>query len=294
MTILAECTTAEVGGAQPQRDRAGQVLSCLTLVLVGGELSALLFVAGERLRSLPVHGERRLRTESAVQIEAALADLGERLQGEGVRVEQLHWLADLHGRQCLTAWHATGTLSGSFWQVLAWEWLACRFGCEPGYPAEDFLEGELLPWLLSADDVEERRHLLAARQQVHLSEAGRLAAERAVLQRENEMLRAQNSALQQIDAERLASFLPALFARVFTVLGAADLALLCGRVEPLAIPNPYPEPSEETLRVLQRDFRALPRQAQWQIVGLIERLPQRQKLQSRPEMRELLSELERG
>lgn len=294
MTTLVECTTAEVGGAQAQRGSAGQALSCLTLVLVGGELSALLFVAGGHLRSLPVHGERRLRTDSAVQIEAALADLGERLQGEGVRVEQLHWLADLHGRQCLTAWHPTGTLSGSFWQVLAWEWLASRFGCEPGYPDEDFLQGELLPWLLSADDVEDRRRLQAARQQVHLSEAGRLAAERAALQRENEMLRAQNGALQQIDAERLASFLPALFARVFTVLGAADLALLCGRVEPLAIPNPYPEPSEETLRVLQRDFRALPRQAQRQIAGLIERLPQRQKLQSRPEMRELLFELERG
>ena len=81
---------------------------------------------------------------------------------------------------------------------------------------------------------------------------------------------------------------------MFTVLGAADLALLCGRVDPLSIPNPYPEPSEETLRVLQRDFRALPRQAQREIVGLIERLPQRQKLQPRPEMRELLFELERG
>lgn len=72
------------------------------------------------------------------------------------------------------------------------------------------------------------------------------------LLQENESMRSQNAALQQVDTERLASFLPALFPRVFTVLGAADLALLCGRVEPLAIPNPYPEPSEEALRTLQK------------------------------------------
>lgn len=293
MTTLAECTTAQVGGAQAQRGSTGQALSCLALVLVGGELSAWLLAVGGRPRPLPVHGERRLRMDSHERIEAALVDLDARLHGEGVRVEQLHWLADLDGRQCLTALHPTRTLSGRFRQVLAWEWLAARFGCGPSYPDENFLQGELLPWLLSADDVEDQRRLLAARQQTHLSETERLAAERAALQRENEMLRAQNGALQQVDTERLASFLPALFARVFTVLGAADLALLCGRVDPLSIPNPYPEPSEETLRVLQRDFRALPRQAQREIVGLIERLPQRQKLQPRPEMRELLFELER-
>jgi len=62
---------------------------------------------------------------------------------------------------------------------------------------------------------------------------------------------------------------------------------------PLAIPNPFPEPSEETLRTLQNDFRALPRHLQQQIVGFVARLPQRQKLQPRPEMRDLLYELER-
>lgn len=291
MTTLDECTMA---GVQTQRGSTGQALSCLMLVLVGGELSAQLFVAGGEPRSLPMHGERRLKVGSPPRIGTALADLAERLQGEGVSVDQLNWLADQSGRLCLTGLTLLEVLPGnSCWQVLAWEWLASRFGCAPGYPGEDFLQGELLPWLLSADDVEDRRRLQAARQQEHLSETGRLAVERAALQHENEVLRAQNAALQQVDTERLVSFLPALFARVFTVLGASDLALLCGRVEPLAIPNPYPEPSEETLRVLQRDFRALPRQAQRQIVCLIERLPQRQKLQPRPEMREVLFQLER-
>ncbi|MCG9105647.1 hypothetical protein LH433_02600 [Laribacter hongkongensis] len=295
MTALAECSTVASGAAQTHSGSAGQALSILTLVLADGELSAWLFAAGGRPRSLPVHGERRSKAQSAVQLEAALADLGARLKDEGVHVGQLHWLADHAGRLCLAGLQpACVPAVAPAWQVLAWEWLTGRFGCEPGYPDEDFLQGELLPWLLSADDAEDRRRLQAARQQEHLSESERLAAERAGLQRENEALRAQNAALQQVDAERLASFLPALFARAFTVLGAADLALLCGRVEPLAIPNPYPEPSEEALRVLQRDFRALPRQAQRQIAALVARLPQRQKLQPRPEMRELLFELERG
>lgn len=296
MAALAECSMVAAGATQVvERSRTGQALSILTLVLVGGELSAWLFAAGGRPRALPVHGEHRPKAQSAVQLEAALADLGARLSDEGVHVGQLHWLADHAGRLCLAGLQPAGVPPvAAAWQVLGWEWLAGRFGCEPGYPDADFLQGELLPWLLSADDAEDRRRLQAARQQEHLSETESLAAERANLHRENEALRAQNAALQQVDAERLASFLPALFARVFTVLGAADLALLCGRVEPLAIPNPYPEPSEEALRVLQRDFRALPRPAQRQIVGLIQRLPQRQKLQPRPEMRELLFELERG
>ena len=109
---------------------------------------------------------------------------------------------------------------------------------------------------------------------------------------ENDHLRAQNAALQQVDAERLVSFLPALFPRVFTAIGPADLALLCGRTEPLALPNPYPEPTEETLRTLQKRFRALSQEWQRQIVRFVADLPQRQKLQPRPEMRELVRDLE--
>ena len=149
-----------------------------------------------------------------------------------------------------------------------------------------------LPWLITADDAAQRQHRQQARESEHHSETERLAAERAALAQENDHLRTQNTALQQVDAERLASFLPALFPRVFTVLGPTDLALLCGRATPLSIPNPYPEPSEETLRTLQRRFHALPHELQKQIVGFVAPLPQRQKLQPRPEMRELVQSLE--
>lgn len=109
---------------------------------------------------------------------------------------------------------------------------------------------------------------------------------------QNERLRAQNEALRQVDGERLLTYLPALFPRVFTELSGADLALLTGRVEPYPIPNPYPEPSPETLHTLQRGFRALPREHQREIVGFIAHLPQRQQLRPRPEMQDLVRELE--
>lgn len=61
---------------------------------------------------------------------------------------------------------------------------------------------------------------------------------------------------------------------------------------PANIPNPYPEPSEETIYVLQKDFRILPRRLQKQIVEFVVRLPQRQKIKPRPEMRDLIFDLE--
>ncbi|AKU11339.1 hypothetical protein AzCIB_1437 [Azoarcus sp. CIB] len=146
--------------------------------------------------------------------------------------------------------------------------------------------------LLASDDVSARKHMQEATQRDHASLTGQLQAERAQLQRENDTLRAQNEALRRVDAERLIVYLPALFPRIFTEIGGQDLALLTGRPEPYALPNPYPEPSPEVLHTMQRDFRALPPELQRQIVGFIARLPQRQKLKPRPEMRELVLDLE--
>ena len=160
------------------------------------------------------------------------------------------------------------------------------------WEAPAVLETQLLPWLIAADDAAQRQHLRQAREHEHLTETDRLRAERAALARENEQLRAQNAALQKVDAELLVSYLPALFPRVFTILGPVDLATLCGRTEPLPLPSTYNEPSEEALRVLQKRFRALPAELQRRIVGFVAELPHRQKLQPRPEMRELVHDLE--
>lgn len=250
-------------------------------------------------RRVKVQGQQSLHLSSPEALVEAYSDMTDRLRGENLNVSEVHWLIDQAGH---TLWAASlpkldKAPHPPVWQSLSWEWLAARFGLTADQPLDtllDVLEAELLPWLVAADDAAERHQMKAALEREHLNDAERLAAERVRLEQDNERLRAQNAALQQVDAERLVSFLPALFPRVFTVIGAADLALLCGHVKPLPIPNPYPEPSEETVHILQKDFRALPRELQRQIVRFVTRLPQRQKLQARAEMRDLLRELEAG
>lgn len=271
---------------------ATPVASHLVLVLHANELVAWQASPGSKPKALLIKGEQRLSVRNAQALESAHADIAERLRGNGAQLACTHWLVDAGGRQwCADSAGKVG--NAVTWQLLAWEWLADRFGLGHATPWEtqETFTAQILPWLTTADDSHQRQQLQHAREREHHTETERLATERAALEQENDHLRAQNAALQQVDAERLLSFLPALFLRVFTVLGGTDLALLCGRVESLAIPNPYPEPTEETLRTLQKRFRALPQELQKQIVCFIADLPHSQKLQPRPEMRDLVETL---
>lgn len=272
---------------------ATPMASHLVLVLHANELAAWQASPGGKPKALPIKGEQRLSVRNAQTLESAHADIAERLRGNGAQLTCTHWLVDAGGRQwCADSAGKVG--NAATWQLLAWEWLADRFGLGNATPweAQETFTAQILPWLTTADDSRQRQQLQHASEREHHTETERLAAERAALAQENDRLRGQNAALQQVDVERLASFLPALFPRVFTVLGPVDLALLCGQVTPLSIPSPYPELSEEALRALQRRFRALPHELQKQIVGFVAPLPQRQKLQPRPEMRELVQSLE--
>lgn len=256
----------------------------LLLLLYSGQLCAWQAIPGLLPKVLPIKGEARLTVRDAPYLGSAWEDLDTRLRDDGLSIHHTLWVADGPGRQ----WCTEQNLAA--WQ-LPWEWLAQRFGLDDAAAwgdLEETWQAQILPWLITADDAAQRQQLQQAREREHTTETERLAMERAALAQENEHLRAQNAALQQVDAEQLASFLPALYPRVFTVIGPADLALLCGRTEPLALPNPYPEPVEETLRVLQRRFRALPQALQKQIVRFIDNLPHSQKLQPRPEMLELV------
>lgn len=259
----------------------------LVLLLHSQQLGAWLLAAGQKPKLLKIKGEDCLTVRDAPSLQSAHDDLSRRVRDDNIHITQTLWVADTQGRQWATSQSLTG------WQ-LPWEWLALRFGqgdASPWNTQDATWQTKILPWLLHADDAAQRQSLQRSRESEHASETERLALERAALERENEHLRAQNAALQQVDAERLVSFLPALYPRVFTAIGPADLALLCGRAEPLALPNPYPEPVEETLRTLQKRFRALPQALQQQIARFMTDLPQGQKLQPRPEMRELVEEL---
>lgn len=267
----------------------------LAIVCVENRLAAWYLAPSSVPRSLNIHGQRQLDVTAPEILTSAYIDLSDRLRDEGISVVQVHWLIDRNGRTHLEIdFPQRQGHSSTSWQVLAWEWIAEHFGLNEAtlWESPNWLESHFLPWLTTAGDATDRHDMLGALANTYRTESERLASECAKLELENKCLREQNTALQQVDMERLASFLPALFQRVFTVLSGSDLALLCGRLEPVRIPNPYPEPSEESLRRLQKNFRSLPRQIQQQIADFVAQLPQRQKLQPRPEMRELLHELE--
>lgn len=272
----------------------GKVINHLVLIVNAERMTAWRLALGHSPKNIRIHGDIEFDVKSSADLASALRDVKENLQGSGIKVDRIYWLADKNARQQLTdPRHLSELLNeASDWQVLSLNWLAGRFGRNNAELSTDFIEQELLPWLITADDAAEREQMKQALQREHVSEAERLQAERVVMEQENRTLQEQNAALRQVDKERLATYLPALFSRVFTIIGANDLALICGSVEPLNIPNPYPEPSTEALRVLQKQFRNLPIASQRVIVQLVQSLPHRQRLTVRPEMRELINELE--
>lgn len=260
------------------------------IVVVLDNLMRVWHINNSKPVSVPLLGQNSVKISSEARTESACKDVIDRLVDEGVEIGQVHWLVDKSSRIYWRKKMAEELCKDNRWQVLSWEWLSSRLGVTSG--DEQQLKNIIFPWLTTSDSEVERKRMQQALQDEHQSESEKLAAERERLKHANEILYAQNIALQQVDAENLVRFLPALFPRVFTQLGAADLAALCGRVEPLNIPNPFPEPSEETLRALQKRFRALPLEHQREIVGFIADLPHRKNLQPRPEMRELIAELE--
>ncbi|GGB53051.1 hypothetical protein GCM10011502_27790 [Oceanisphaera marina] len=271
-----------------------KVTDHLVLVVNNGDISAWHLVAGKNPKNILIQGETSFSIKSAAEITSALLDIKDNIEGIGLSIDCYHWLADRHARRQLTDPRYLPDLFGERfdWQLVSLDWLAVRFGRKATDLSSHFIEQELLPWLITADDAAERQQMKNTLEFEHASESERLLNERIVMEQENRRLQEQNAALRQVDKERLVTYLPALFSRVFTILGTTDLALLCGSVEPLSIPNPYPEPSTEALRVLQRQFRSLPQSAQLEIVQLVQDLPHRQRLTVRPEMRELIYELE--
>jgi len=274
--------------------------SNLVFLLAEKKLTAWRFSAHAAAIPVLLLGAQQLNVYNAEDLSAAWNDANERLQGEEITPCSVHWVLDRAG---LALWtqkppHAQQSThdrhhSINVWQVLALEWvLEC---VKPQTPtaqlSDDWIQFELIPWLLNTGKNPEEKSSHKLLDGEPENEASLLEEYRRLLE-ENGQLHLQNTAMQTIDPERLVRFLPALFQRAFTIIGAVDLAILCGRITPFNLPNPYPEPSDETLRTLQQQFRSLHIERQKQIIQFVRELPQRQKLTPRPEMYGLVRELE--
>ena len=257
--------------------------STVVLCLVNNSLQAWEAMPEKCPELVPLQGQEQLTICNVDNLYGAWRDLIERLDDNGHTPEYVYWLLDSEGQtQWLNAVRQNNAITQIAWQVLAWEWLTERLNLPTD--AQLNLKEKVLPWLVST----EQRALTLAQEH----EAARLTNERHRLEQDNKQLRALNAALQKPDSEKLITYLPALYPRIFTQLGASELAALCGKIEPFNIPNPYPEPSTEILITLQKNFRNLPRDYQLDIVRFLTRLPQWQKISPRPEMAELIRKLE--
>ncbi|ODR87368.1 hypothetical protein [Shewanella xiamenensis] len=269
-------------------------LTSVVILLVQDYLAAWTLSANQVPVELPIEGEKQwLACTKGELLSQALADIDSRLGGR----YPLQLIYDAKSQSTLEAAlpKLLVQLSKRGWQILSYEHLAkrCALTVNAELPKRSLVAEQLLPMLLAADNATERQKLqAAATHREHEALTQQLQLDREQIMKENERLSAQNAILRRVDAEQLMSYLPALFPRVFTVIDGTELALLAGRIEPFKIANPYPEPSQETLHHLQRQFKTLPIEIQRQIIGFVSRLPQRQQLTPRPEMRGLIEQLE--
>lgn len=268
-------------------------LTSVVILLVQDYLAAWTLSANQVPVELPIEGEKQwLACTNGERLSQALADIDSRLGGH----YPLQLIYDAKSQSTLEAAlpKLLVQLSKRGWQILSYEHLAkrCTLTVNAELPKRSLVAEQLLPMLLAADNATERQKLQAATHREHEALTQQLKLDREQIMQDNERLSAQNAILRRVDAEQLMSYLPALFPRVFTIIDGNELALLAGRIEPFKIANPYPEPSQETLHQLQRHFKALPIEIQRQIVGFVSRLPHRQQLTPRPEMRSLIEQLE--
>ncbi|KXS51869.1 MAG: hypothetical protein AWU57_3746 [Marinobacter sp. T13-3] len=267
----------------------------IVICRLSGRLAA--FQLGQPARPLFIQGQHEVGATSLKEINSACRDLAARLRGEGEDPAVVHWVtdgSDHHGLTFLSELYTIFT-SSSF-QLLNWHWLSHHQSIkakqsEQLLSPQDILTEHVVPWLCNQMQTVPETHNSPEQVETLKEQEIELERENRRLQRENEHLKIQNTAVKNVDTEALLHYLPAIFPRVFNILGATDLALLCNRIEAFDIPNPYPEPTVETLRTLQRRFRRLPKQKQIDIVQFIDSIPQSNRLTVRPEMRNTISEI---
>lgn len=92
------------------------------------------------------------------------------------------------------------------------------------------------------------------------------------LQDEVKRLQHQANALQAISMQKIITFMPAIYQNFWHVVKPSDIGLLVGSYDVPAIPSPFPEPTIDTIHIMKKQFLALPKQDQRQIIEFCQQL----------------------
>lgn len=271
--------------SKTQKEGQGSVVSQeLILILADGYLLALKRTGDALPTFCPIHAEEGWQQiKNAKTMKSALQDIHSRF---GAQAGNIYLIYTDDSKEPLREFSSWDAPKSWHWQWLRW---TAFMGNSP-IPNLESLRKSIVPKLLQRFTGGTDRHELIKPEtsQEELCTT-RDDQEILLLEQKIRILQDKLESIDQVDCERLLTYLPALYRRAFTVIGPVDLAMLCGRVEPFNIPSPYPEPSAETLHQLQRQFLALPLEKQQEIVGFTSRLPKR--LELRREMQENVDRL---
>lgn len=181
------------------------------------------------------------------------------------------------------------------WQVLGWEMIAQRSSTIKPMPA--FVKGNLDQAWITTIAMPTLERILNYQGQAWESELNRVKAEheetkedlrkqRSQLEQELEQLRKQIKAIQQPDIESLLAYMPIIYRNFWTSIKPQDLGLLVGTYNIPEVPNPFPEPDENTISMMKKRLQNLPELELQKIKNFCQELTHR--LNIRPEMKFVL------
>lgn len=92
------------------------------------------------------------------------------------------------------------------------------------------------------------------------------------LKQEVQRLQHQANALQGLSIHKIITFMPAIYQNFWHVVKPSDIGLLVGNYAIPEIPSPFPEPAMDTIHIMKKQFLALPKQEQQQIIEFCQQL----------------------
>lgn len=92
------------------------------------------------------------------------------------------------------------------------------------------------------------------------------------LQHKVQRLQHQANALQDLSIHKIITFMPAIYQNFWHMVKPSDIGLLVGNYAMPEIPSPFPEPAMDTIHMMKKQFLALPKQDQQQIIEFCQQL----------------------